>query len=263
MIPEPLGRPVFGTLGIIDFGYLEVPAGSSLREGRSLVTCGTLNETVYYDKEAGTLRQVGTIPLIVGDPFTINETRIINGESIPAALTITQHFADNILSFDTGWQPLTFDSPTHATVPQSSTDPLPTINASWSLATGGHIYTGNFNWESLGSPGSPQQTGSASFRFPFTDLAFSQDLSEIAFTGTSNAIAPYTSPATGQRIFTAANGVQIALRGGHNDTTLRFNMSVGPTIASAVPEGSPGLLMCAAVLGALALFGSFRQLRHA
>ena len=108
-VSAPVGGQ--GQLGITDFG------GDAL--GRTTdsvrVLFGTLQSTVYFDPIAGTLRQVGYVPLLVDDqPIVFNEVPKSGGETVPGVLTINQSFARDRFYFDTGVQSLIFDSATHA-----------------------------------------------------------------------------------------------------------------------------------------------------
>ena len=146
-----VSTPVSGSMQL---GITDTAGGPHLPGGAAPVSFGTLQATVYFDPIAGTLRQVGYVPLIVQNLIVLNETRTINGETVPGVLTINQSFAIDRFNFDTGAQPLLFDSATHAhlgtlTGPDNFGvfGPLPRVNASYSLLTGGATYSGLFSYQ--------------------------------------------------------------------------------------------------------------------
>ena len=107
-VSAPVGGQ--GQLGITDFGGDQLGrVGDAAR-----VTYGTMQSTVYFDPETGTLRQVGYVPLIIDDQIVLNRPRQINGETVEGVLTINQTFSRDRYHFDTGTLPLIFDSETSA-----------------------------------------------------------------------------------------------------------------------------------------------------
>ena len=251
-----LSAPVAGAgeLGIAN-GHPIFHAG-----GRARVQFGTLESTVYFDPIAGTLRQTGYVPLLVDrNPIVINETQYNNGQPVSGVLSVSQAFARDRYYFDTGVLPLFFDSATHGQLlnPFGVTklavfDPLPRVNGSWSLLTGGETFTGLFSY----------QLTRGEF-LPFQDIEFSSDQSSIILDNmhTNLPVNPGITvisrdgDVAGDFAFTAPNGFNVALGIGWDDFNNHFQWHAGPARATlaSVPEGSPGLLLSAVVFAALAL----------
>jgi hypothetical protein len=221
--------PVLGSgqLGMMDTGF---GGGQGfMQQGQAGVTYGTLSEKIYVDFESSTYRLVGGFALNVGDPFTIHEFRTIGGQEVPGDVTVAQAFESGV-AFDTGMQPLSFDSINHATGPVGSLE-TPTINASWMLTTGGQSYSGNFSYDIP-----------AFLNFHFRDLTFSDDRSTISLarTGSRQAFS-FGAPVVE---FTADNGFTIRLKKGISDFTDQFTWGTGPavaTLAATVPEAGDTL----------------------
>jgi hypothetical protein len=129
------------------------------------------------------------------------------------------------------------------------------VNASWSLLTGGITYSGAFSYQLVSLNGS---------FLPFQDIEFSgDDPSLITLDNMMTGTGPGSvgnlvlrrdgMPFIGTNSVTAENGFRMALTTGISDLTDYFSWHAGPATASIVPEGAPGLLMCAMVFAALAL----------
>ena len=145
----------WGQLGITDYEGADYGGSTLGRITDSIpVLFGNLQSTVHFDPIANTLRQTGSIPLIVNNnPIIFNELQRINDQMVSGVLTINQAFNNNLYEFDTGTLPLIFDSANKAHLGNPLGGPsdvgffnaLPRVNASWSLLTDGQTYTGDFS----------------------------------------------------------------------------------------------------------------------
>jgi hypothetical protein len=132
------------------------PSGSA---GSFLLNFNTLSETIYLDPEGETLRQVGTISVTPSAPnIQFEETQTISGPppvfpnppppptNVLGSVTVNLALSGgNLLSFDTGIQPITWNGSAY-TVESGLTSAAFPVSGSYSLVTGGQTYTGEFSY---------------------------------------------------------------------------------------------------------------------
>ena len=94
-------------------GYVQLAvedaAGSGSACGSGNAGFGILNDTVYLNLNADTIREVGSVSLGGGGSFSFDDGRIVDGSNglqfVAANVTLSLS-VPNALSFDTGVQPL-------------------------------------------------------------------------------------------------------------------------------------------------------------
>jgi hypothetical protein len=146
-----LSTPISGSM-TMDMTDLAGPTGSS---GSTVFTLNSLTETVYIDPVAETIRQVGSISVAPsGQDIVINETQQAPSpfpnppHAAPGSITIyVAPSGGNIMSFDTGPQPVTWNSASqNYTFDGTIYSFLTPISASYSLVTGGQTYSGTVSY---------------------------------------------------------------------------------------------------------------------
>jgi hypothetical protein len=129
---------------------LNSPAGSS---GSFNYNFDTLTETIYLNPVAQTIREVGVIS---GTPsatqISFQDNQQIAGvfpnppQNIPGSVTVTLAPTGGGLSFDTGTQPVTWDSGIGAYTFNGDLGTIGSFAGSYSLNTGGQTYSGSFTY---------------------------------------------------------------------------------------------------------------------
>ncbi|GEM_PF-5536807 len=200
--------------------------------GGTVVQFDTFSDTLYFDPIGSTLRQVGTVSLQpYTTSFSFHENQANGGNPIPGDVSITLQIASNALSFDTGATPISWDPDNHVfDVPHGITL-QGTVNASYSVVTGGQTYTGDFSYDvhykmagftQLDTNGSPASIELSHFLNGNSE--FGQQIIEVPLT----------------------NGFDMDLHvGGGGDGTSEWDWSSPTEDAFVVPE--PGSLAIAAL----------------
>ena len=184
----------------------------------SWISVNTLNETVYYDPIAQTVRQVGSVSLNAPTDVTLsfNDVQVVGGN--PQTATVAVDFSlPSILSFDSGVEPLNDGN-------AQFTPPSILLTGNYSILANNQTLTGSFGYS----------------------LDFQTSLTEVSdVTPTSLVISQspsyydFSAPEIASGI-TAANDMVFNLVGGISDGTYLSTWSLGPVTAAAVPEpGSP------------------------
>jgi hypothetical protein len=217
------------------------PRGSSGAAGGIEFYFGTLTEHVYVDQVAHTVRQVGTV---TGSPaeqhIVINESQ--NGVSGSITVNIAPAGGSSV-SFDTGAQPMTGSSGSYSF--GGSIINLGTFVGSWSLNTGGQLYSGSFTYNSTAFAGLAASTFTHFNQMGPNAIAMS-GLTDFNM-GIQGATRYGASPSTVADV-TASDGFHMILSpgagGGFNVSGDVINWSdPGNVVATLVPE--PGSLALA------------------
>lgn len=216
-------------------GYVQLAvedaAGFTSACGADNAVFGTLDDTVYLNLNADTIREVGSISLSGGTSNTLSfdDSRIVSGpnglQQIDASVTVSLS-VPNALSFDTGVQPLYWVPSIQSYEFAASLGSIP-VTGNYSVATGGQTYTGSLNYnlftgmlllfQQVSTPGYP---------------AF------INLTGFQGGELDHTGP---QLVyFTALNGLNIDLQAGEQDGTYSYGWNLNPIeiTAELIPEPS-------------------------
>ncbi len=228
----------FQEVGASDLGNL---GGGAFPGVGFYLDFGTLSETVYYDPTANTLRQVGSFTIATtAKNLSFDETYSVSGNPVPASVSVDYTFngGNNIISFDTGIQPLNAD-PTTPT--GASTNPSGFLNwailytASCTFTTGGQDYYGSFSGTFDFSSGTAISTYVS--QLTSSSLVIEQD--QDTYFGSPHPAASIS----------AANGLTAIIANYVSDGVLYHQYSVTPTTATAVPEPSTLMILSLAAFG--------------
>ena len=219
------------------FGYVGI--GDPIGGGVSL---DTLTETVTLDLNAQTIRQTG---FISGSSVPCSSVWAssypLSGQQIPFSLTITQSLREGGMSFDTGTQPLTWDSVSQSYKFDGRFTGAVPVDGSYSLTTGGEILTGSFSYDL--TPATTLQPRTYSGLMTGAGQA-------ITLIPSSLYPQQYVSPGShGVIDVTAANGVHLVCIPGYATDQWDW-LNWGVDSVTLVPEPSVAAL---AGLGAIAL----------
>jgi hypothetical protein len=202
------------------------------------IDLGTLNETVYLDPVNLTVRQVGSFLSPGNSTGVLNETHVVGGQNVSATLTLSQGLAGGALSFDTSPLPIVWNASNQTYTyfnsgfwPELYNFP---VSGTYSLDTGGEIYTGTFAYN-LGPTGFPP---------PVLYTTFSPSPNQLSLTlGGLTGYHNWVQGPPGFVDVTANNGFQIHLNAGEYDDRLQdFDWSGGPITAQLQPAPEPGCL---------------------
>jgi hypothetical protein len=230
-----LSTPITGR---IDPTIGDLTSGTS---GAYTASLTTLTESIFIDTNAQTIRQVGSIAV---SPATGTIHLVDTQGSVSGTLDVTYSFVGG-LSFDTGVQHATWNGSSKVwTV--NDTIPGFTMNATYSLVTGGQTYSGAFNCPVFTQP---LVYGSA---WTFKTISTTSDptILSVSSLGWNNGGYPgvgfpsSVSPAAVD--FTAADGFHLQLW----PTTGNFSWSTtGSVTAVLVPEPCATLMLGLGLLG--------------
>lgn len=242
-----LSTPISGsmTMNIMDFAG---PSGSS---GDFQLNCNSLTETVYLDPAAQTVREVGSISVTPSaQSIVINEIQQVPSQfpNPPESVsgTITVYLAPgggNVLSFDTGVQPATWNSASQSYAFNGAIGSfLNPIIGSYSLVTGGQTYTGTINYTLANinqySPG--QLSGNSAWTFDQLNSAGYPSAISLGNLGNASQGGVYSSQPSTVADVTAADGFHMQLFPGTAGVTLAAGdlqwSSTGSVTAYLVPE---------------------------
>lgn len=182
---------------------------------------GTLNETLYYDPVAQTLRQVGSVTVNtvnIATPmyFVVYDPRRFDGHNPPtgtANLTIGD--GSGIVSFDTGIQSITQSCDWTLGVP---------VSGLCTFAYNGQTNSGPVNY---------------SVNLYLDTQILSADSSSLTLSEGYNSFADYEAYAGTVGGFDLYDGT--------DDGTYHYSWNVGPITALAVPEPGSSQLLCLAM----------------
>jgi hypothetical protein len=205
------------------------------------LTFNTLTETVYVDSMAQTVRQVGTLAYTPSAAnIVLNETRQVPGQfpnppqNVTGVVTINVGLSGGQLSFDTGPQPITWNS-TLAEYWMSGNTSIGNIpvSGSYSLVTGGQTYSGSFNYSMYPNLG-------AALTFQGVSTANYPNSIRLDGLGVTGGMFYYQVSSTTIAQVTAANGFQMDLSPGVGQWGIgqgeNFGWSCGAVTAMLVPE---------------------------
>ena len=140
--------PISGWMGL----WVYDSNGPSGNSGKIVLTFSNLTETVYLDAIAQTIRQVGTVSYIPSAPnATIQETQSVSvfpnpPVAVAGSVAVNLALSGGAVSFDTGPQPVTWDAASQAYSFNGNLLSFGPAAVSWSLTTGGQIFTGAFSY---------------------------------------------------------------------------------------------------------------------
>jgi len=219
-------------------GYVQLAvedaAGSTSAYGSGNAGFGILNDTVYLDLTADTIREVGSVSLGGSGSFTFDDGRIVHGSGglqfVDANVTVTLN-VPSALSFDTGFQPLLWVPAIQSYEFTASLGSLP-VTGNYSVVTGGQTYTGPLSYNLF--------TG---MLLLFQQVSTSGYPAFVTLTGLEGGELQQPGP---QLVyFTALNGLDIELQAGEQDGTYSYGWNLNPTqvMADLIPEPSTFLLL--------------------
>ncbi len=235
-------------------GYVQLAvedaAGSASACSSGNAGFGTLNDTVYLDLNADTIREVGSVSLGGGGSFSFDDGRIVdgsNGLQFVAANVTLNLSVPSALSFDTGVQPLLW---VPAIQGYEFTAPLGSVpvTGTYSVVTGGSTYTGLLNYNLY--------TG---MLLLFQQISTSGYPAFVTLAGLNGGELQHPGP---QLVyFTALDGLNVELQAGEQDGTYSYGWNLNPfeIEADLVPE--PGTVALVA-LGTCTLTALHRRRRH-
>jgi hypothetical protein len=96
---------------------------------------------------AGTLRQTGFVS--VANPTitsVLHENQTVHGHAVSGDVTLTQQIAGGGFFFDTGAQPIQWNPATQSYNVFEDVQLHASVTGTYSLATGGHTYSGSLNY---------------------------------------------------------------------------------------------------------------------
>jgi hypothetical protein len=137
--------PANGTLELSMRYWSDQPYWNGGTGGSALFD--TLGETVTLDLNAQTIRQQGVIS--VPSPTSVSvrsDMFYLQGQQIPFTLSITQTLRNASLVFDTGTQPMIWDSASQTYSFDGRLKNIVSVDGFYSLATGGETLTGSFSY---------------------------------------------------------------------------------------------------------------------
>jgi hypothetical protein len=223
-----VSTPVSGYCSVDVMNFDGQPTG---RGAGFFATFGTLNETLYYDSVANTLRQVGSIT--VSPTSTVNLQFAAMGQMVGTNWLTAQVSVSLQLA-----GPISFETPAKGGNLSAFSFP---VTGSWTLDTGGDEYTGPLNYS--------------------LEVWFTTEISSVTSTSltfSQRTFMPHeTGPSLGGVI--ASNRFRLNLRGGIGDGTYDTSWSVGPVTAVVVPEPSTWSMLA---MGAVGLLGGLRLRRR-
>lgn len=205
-------------------------------------------ETVFLDRTASTIRQVGSFAINFGGTGVVNGSQQVGSpaQTVPYTLTLSQSLpGGNSLYFDSTSSINQWFSPTLGRFNPFILLSAP-VNVNYSLVTGGETYAGSFSY-----------TMALALSGILVNLSISDDQNSMAISAWNNfpGTGAY-SPMNGFANITAANGVNLTINTGANDNTDFYSFSSGAITATVVPEPFAMSLFC---LGLSALVFARRQ----
>jgi hypothetical protein len=235
-------------------GYVQLAvedaAGSTSAYGSGTAGFGILNDTVYLNMNADTIREVGSVTLGGSGSFTFNDGRIVAGSNglqlVNANVTVSLN-VPSALSFDTGFQPLVWVPTTQGYEFTATLGSLP-VTGNYSVVTGGQTYTGSLNYNLY--------TG---MLLLFQQVSTAGYPSFITLSGLNGGELQHPGP---QLVyFTALDGLNIQLQAGEQDGTYSYGWNLNPIDIEAylIPEPSSLALLA---LGACTLFAALHRRRR-
>jgi hypothetical protein len=221
-------------------GYVQLAvedaAGSASACGSGNAGFGILNDTVYLDLKADTIREVGSVSLGGSGSFTFDDGRIVDGSNglqfVAANVTLNLN-VPNALFFDTGVQPLVWVPAVHSYEFTAALASIP-VTGTYSVVTGGQTYNGALNYNLY--------TG---MLLLFQQISTSGYPVFVTLAGLNGGELQHPGP---QLVyFTALDGLNIELHAGEQDGTYSYGWSLNPFAIEAdlIPE--PGTLALVAL----------------
>jgi hypothetical protein len=235
-------------------GYVQLAvedaAGSGSACGSGNAGFGILNDTVYLNLNADTIREVGSVSLGGGGNFTFDDGRIVNGSNglqfVAANVTLSLS-VPNALSFDTGVQPLVWVPAIQSYVFTAPLGSVP-VTGTYSVVTGGQTYNGALNYNLY--------TG---MLLLFQQVSTSGYPAFVTLAGFNGGELQHPGP---QLVyFTALDGLNFELQAGEQDGTYSYGWNLNPMEIQAdlIPEPSTVALVA---LGTCTLTALHRRRRR-
>src|SRR5579872_161715 len=115
----------------------------------ALMEFQTLTETIYLDLTNKTIRQVGFVSVSPSsDTFLTHEQMVISNQTVTADTLISLTLLEGGLAFDTGVEPITYDSLHSVYTCNGNIFPSPlTVNGSFTTITGGQTNSGPIHYK--------------------------------------------------------------------------------------------------------------------
>lgn len=241
-----LSAPIGGSVSMGATDLLGPPGSAS---GGTNLPFGMLNETIYVDLTAQTVRQVGQFSISPGNAtFVIHETNQIPQPFpnppllVPGNVTVSLSFSGTTVSFDTGPRSVSYNSSTGNFIFDGVINPPPTsYTGSYSLFTGGQTLTGPFSYSlSLKDPDYPVCMFTS---LSGTGYPASVQLAGFASAGLYPGNALYTSTPNVVADVTATNAFHLQLKPGAQNwwgnIVENWSWSLGPVTAALAVTNPP------------------------
>jgi hypothetical protein len=217
-------------------GWLQLAMGCGGDSIPGSVDLGTLTGTVNLDLNAQTIRQTG----FISSPSPTSSSVLtasysVEGQPVPFSLTVTQSLREGGVSFDTGTEPMTWDSESQLySFSGQFVSSLVPVDGWYSLTTGGETLTGFFSYNLAPAGTLPPLT--------YSQLAIGAGQSVTLIPGNPYYPQQYAGPSGPVIDVTAANGVHVVcLPGSISDNWDWLNWAADPV--ALVPEPSAAALV--------------------